>query len=30
MEEWKEYKLGDVINVLDNKRIPLSSKDNPR
>lgn len=27
MEEWKEYKLGDVINVLDNKRIPLSSKE---
>ena len=25
MEEWKEYKLGEVINILDYKRIPLSS-----
>ena len=27
MEEWKEYKLGDVVNILDYKRIPLSSKE---
>ena len=27
MEEWKEYKLGDVVNVLDYKRVPLSSKE---
>ena len=27
MEEWKEYRLGDVVNILDNKRIPLSSKE---
>lgn len=27
MEEWKEYKLGEVINVLDYKRIPLSTKE---
>ena len=26
MEEWKTYRLGEVINVLDYKRIPLSSK----
>ena len=26
MEEWKEVKLGDVVNILDSKRIPLSSK----
>ena len=26
MEEWKSYRLGDLINVLDYKRIPLSSK----
>lgn len=25
MEEWKTYKLGDVVNILDNKRVPLSS-----
>ena len=25
MEEWKEYKLGEIINILDYKRIPLSS-----
>ena len=25
MEEWKEYKLEEVINILDYKRIPLSS-----
>ena len=27
MEEWKSYRLGDVINVLDYKRVPLSSKE---
>ena len=27
MEVWKSYRLGDVINVLDYKRIPLSSKE---
>jgi type I restriction enzyme S subunit len=27
MEEWKKYKLGDVVNVLDYKRVPLSSKE---
>ncbi len=27
MEEWKEYKLGDVVNILDYKRVPLSSKE---
>ena len=27
MEEWKSYKLGDVITVLDYKRVPLSSKE---
>ena len=27
MEEWKEYKLGEVVNILDYKRVPLSSKD---
>lgn len=27
MEEWKEYKLGEVVNVLDYKRVPLSSKE---
>ena len=27
MEEWKEYKLGDVVNILDSKRVPLSSKE---
>ena len=26
MEEWKTYRLGDVINVLDYMRVPLSSK----
>ena len=25
MEEWKEYKLGDLCEILDSKRIPLSS-----
>ena len=25
MEGWKKYKLGDVVNILDNKRVPLSS-----
>lgn len=25
MEEYKTYKLGDVVNILDNKRVPLSS-----
>lgn len=25
MEEWKEYKLREIINILDYKRIPLSS-----
>ncbi len=27
MEEWKEYKLGEIIKVLDFKRIPLSSQE---
>lgn len=27
MEEWKEYKMGDVVNLLDYKRVPLSSKE---
>ena len=27
MEEWKEYKFGDVVNILDYKRVPLSSKE---
>ena len=27
MEEWRSYRLGDVINVLDYKRVPLSSKE---
>jgi len=27
MEEWKEYKLGEVVDILDYKRIPLSSKE---
>ena len=27
MEEWKSCKLGDVIKVLDYKRVPLSSKE---
>ena len=27
MGEWKEYKLGDVVNILDYKRVPLSSKE---
>ena len=27
MDEWKEYKLGEVVNILDSKRIPLSSKE---
>ena len=27
MSEWKEYKLGEVVNILDSKRIPLSSKE---
>ena len=27
MEEWKTYKLGEVITVLDYKRVPLSSKE---
>ena len=27
MEEWKEFKLGDVVNILDYKRVPLSSKE---
>ena len=27
MEEWKEYKLGEVVNVIDYKRVPLSSKE---
>ncbi|MBR3892565.1 MAG: restriction endonuclease subunit S [Alistipes sp.] len=25
MTEWKTYKLGDVVNILDNRRIPLSA-----
>ena len=27
MEQWKEYRLGEVVNILDNKRVPLSSKE---
>ena len=27
MEEWKEYRLGEVANILDSKRVPLSSKE---
>ena len=27
MEEWKTYKLGEVVNILDYRRIPLSSKE---
>ncbi len=27
MEQWKEYKLGEVVNILDYKRVPLSSKE---
>lgn len=27
MEEWKEYKLGEIVNILDYKRVPLSSKE---
>ena len=27
MEEWKEYRLGEVVNILDSKRVPLSSKE---
>ena len=27
MEEWKDYKLGEVVNILDYKRVPLSSKE---
>ena len=27
MEVWKEYKLGEVVNILDYKRVPLSSKE---
>ena len=27
MHRWESYKLGDVINVLDHKRVPLSSKE---
>ena len=26
MTEWKTYKLGDVVNILDNRRIPLSAR----
>ena len=26
MNEWKTYKLRDVVNILDYKRIPLSSR----
>ena len=26
MEEWKEYRLGEVVYILDNNRVPLSSK----
>ena len=25
MEEWKEYRLGEICEILDSKRIPLSS-----
>lgn len=27
MEEWREYRLGEVVNILDYKRVPLSSKE---
>ena len=27
MGQWKEYKLGEVVNILDFKRVPLSSKE---
>ena len=27
MTEWKTYKLGDVVNILDNRRIPLSARE---
>ena len=27
MEDWHKYKLGDVVNVLDSRRVPLSSKE---
>ena len=27
MSDWKEYRLGEVINILDYKRVPLSSKE---
>ncbi len=26
MTEWKTYRLGDVVNILDNRRIPLSAR----
>ena len=26
MEQWKEYRLGEVVYILDNNRVPLSSK----
>lgn len=25
MEEFKKYKFGDIVNILDSKRIPLSA-----
>ena len=27
MTSWKTYKLGDVVNILDNRRIPLSARE---
>ena len=30
MEEWKKVKLGEIVNVLDYKRIPLSSAERSR
>lgn len=27
MTEWETYKLGDVVNILDNRRIPLSARE---
>ncbi len=27
MTSWKPYKLGDVVNILDNRRIPLSARE---
>ena len=30
MEQWKEYRLGEIVNVLDYKRIPLSATERSR